>query len=200
LASRLSDVEICSRDARRQTHRPRIRIGLRPFAGSLSIAHTAKGALAAFTASEQLSVGVDLVDLDEMAVAGDSGGFARLWFTPLERYWVAADRPRRTATLWGIKEAVYKACQSGEAWSPRDVVVWPRTGGYRCTYRGMAINGLGLEIDQVDGHVAVMASLLHIAQINAGAVGGRPSLIAALRRTNVFGDSSQRELILGQAS
>ncbi len=200
LAGSLSDVEIRSRDARRQNHRPRIRIGLRPFAGSLSIAHTANGALAAFSASEQLSVGVDLVDLDEMAAAGDSGGFARLWFTPPEQYWIAADRPRRTATLWGIKEAVYKACQSGESWSPRDLAVWPRTHGYRCTYRGMAINGLRLEIDQVDGHVAVVASLLHIAQINAGGVSGRPPLIATLRRSNVSGDSLQRGLILEQAS
>jgi phosphopantetheine--protein transferase-like protein len=130
-----------------------------------------------------LTVGVDLVDLNDVAAASGSRGFARLWFTPLERCWIATDRPRRTATLWAIKEAVYKACQTGETWTPRDVVVWPRAGGgYRCFYRGRAIEGLRLEVEQVDGHLAVVASL------------------QTTSRTNALITSSQHELILGQAS
>ena len=159
VARAASEVEICSRDDRRRPSRPRIRIGGERFVGSLSIAHTAKGAMAALAACERLAVGVDLVDLECLAAASGNGGFARLWFTPLERCWIAADRPRRTATLWGIKEAVYKACQRGEGWSPRDVVVWPRTGGYRCTYRGRAIAGLRLEVRQIGRQLAVVASL-----------------------------------------
>jgi phosphopantetheinyl transferase (holo-ACP synthase) len=73
---------------------------------------------------------------------------------------MATDRLRRTATLWGIKEAVYKACQLGEGWTPRDVVVWPRAGGgYRCHWRGRAIEGLQLDVRQIDRQVAVVATL-----------------------------------------
>ena len=194
------DVEICSRDAGRRGSRPRIRIAGQPFFGSLSIAHTSKGAIAALAASERLTIGVDLVNLDEMAAVSASGGFARLWYTPLERCWIVADQLRRTATLWGIKEAVYKACQRGETWSPRDVVVWPQNGGYRCTYQGHAIDGLRLEVQQVDRHLAVVASLLQIDRRPVLALGGRPSLTAAPRRTNEYRDSWQHELLLGQAS
>jgi phosphopantetheinyl transferase (holo-ACP synthase) len=188
MANGASDVEICSRDARRRPSRPRIRIAGRPLVGSLSIAHTAKGAMAVLATSEQLAVGVDLVDLADVVsliATGGGSGFARLWFTPLERCWIATDRLRRTATLWGIKEAVYKACQQGEGWTPRDIVVWPRAGGgFRCSYRGIAIDGLRLEVGQIERQLAVVASFAHSAQ----------------RPTNVFRDSSQHELILGQAS
>ena len=98
---------------------------------------------------------------------------------------MANDRLWRTATLWGIKEAVYKACQLGNGWTPRDVVVWPRAGGgFRCFYRGIAIDGLQLEVAQIDRQMAVVASVAHSAQ----------------RRTNAFKNSWQHELILGQAS
>ena len=199
-AASAAEVEICSRDTGGRGSRPRVRIDGQPFLGSLSIAHTSQGAMAALAAGERLTVGVDLVSLDEIAGVSASGGFARLWFTPRERSWIAADCLRRTATLWGIKEAVYKACQKGQAWSPGDVEVWPRTGGYDCTYRGQAMDRLRLEVEQVDGHLAIVASLLHIAQTTNCVSAGRPSLIAALRRTDGFQDFSQHELLLGQAS
>jgi phosphopantetheinyl transferase (holo-ACP synthase) len=183
-----ADIEICSRDVRRRGSRPRIQVAGRPVGNTLSIAHTSKGTIAALAASEQQLVGVDLVDLADVAAlfAKRRGrGFARLWFTPLERCWIAMDRTRRTATLWGIKEAIYKACQLGEGWKPRDVVVWPRAGGgYRCQYRGRTIDGLQLEVEQIDGQLAVVASVVPGAQ----------------QQTDAFGNSLQHELILGQAS
>ncbi|HEX4142345.1 MAG TPA: 4'-phosphopantetheinyl transferase superfamily protein [Pirellulales bacterium] len=187
IAHRAAGVEICSRDAQRRGSRPQVRVAGQPLAGSLSIAHTVKGVLVALVTDGRRTVGVDLVDLAEVArlVADGRGrGFARLWFTPLERCWIAADRAKRTATLWGIKEAVYKACQLGEGWAPRDVVVWPRAaGGFRCQYRGRAIDGLHLEVSQIDGQVTVLASVNDPAE-----------------QTKAFRDSLQHEFILGQAS
>ncbi|HEY1784089.1 MAG TPA: 4'-phosphopantetheinyl transferase superfamily protein [Pirellulales bacterium] len=198
-----SDVEICSRDEWRRGSRPRIRIGGQPLVGSLSIAHTAKGALAALTSNEHLVMGVDLVDLADVAgLLATSGGrgFAELWFTPLERSWIAGDRLRRTATLWGIKEAVYKACQLGEGWTPRDVVMWPREGGgYRCFYHGNPIDSLHLEVGEIDEQLAVVASVLPGGTQPAEGGGAQPEQTTQ-QWTGVFTDFLQHELIVGQAS
>lgn len=155
------------------------------------------------TAGERLVVGVDLVDLSDVAglMATNSGrGFARLWFTPLERCWIAADRLRRTATLWGIKEAVYKACQLGEGWTPRDVVMWPRAGGgYRCFYHGSAIDSLHLEVGEIEGQLAVVAALSPRGERLAEGASDQP-WPTTQQWSDVFTDFSQHEFIVEQAS
>jgi phosphopantetheinyl transferase (holo-ACP synthase) len=174
-ARRLGDVEIRTRDVLGRGNRPRVRVAGQRFAGSLSITHTAGGVLAALETSDHVTVGVDLVDLADPAwtklTTADAGGFAQLWFTPLERSWIAADPVRRGATLWAVKEAVYKACQQGHAWSPRDLMVWPSkiaspADGFRCFYRGQPIRGLDVRVWQIDSHLAALAAVRAMATPN----------------------------------
>ncbi len=199
-ARRLADVEIRTRNELGRGDRPRVRVGGQELAGSLSIAHTARGVLAALDVRQNRSVGVDLVDLADpvwMKATATSGSrsFARMWFTPLEQHWIfartAANSAGRAAAVWAVKEAVYKAAQQGDAWSPRDISVRPRniaslTSGFRCFYRRRPITGLEVQIRQVDGQLAVRASV--------GAARSQRPLCLPLT------DSPKHELILRQAS
>jgi phosphopantetheinyl transferase (holo-ACP synthase) len=201
LGTRIGDIEIRTRDVLARGCRPQVRIGGRRLDASLSIAHTARGAIVALARGNDTSVGVDLVDLADPALvklAGTSDrGFSRLWFTPLERSWLSVDPPRRAATLWAIKEAVYKACHCGEAWSPSDVAILPGgaaagdgVGGFRCFYRGRAIVSLNLDVREFDDQLAVVAS------------SPRATVKLADSRINTsrFSNSRSHELILGFAS
>ena len=48
-------------------------------------------------------------------------------FTPEERRWLAGGAARRRAPeqVWALKEALYKACQSGEGFAPGQIEVVP---------------------------------------------------------------------------
>ncbi len=90
----------------------------------------------------------------------DDAGFRRLWFADAEQRWLAADPVRRTATLWALKEAVYKAVNAGESWDPRSVEIQADGAeDFRCLYRGLPLANLALSVCDLDGHVAVIVRL-----------------------------------------
>ena len=84
-------------------------------------------------------------------------GFTRLWFTRAEQEWF--DRGGASeigCLLWAAKEAVFKACNRGESFEPAAIEILPCGAG---TYRGAALTSLRLRSWEVDGHVAVVASV-----------------------------------------
>lgn len=144
-------ITIRSRGRAGQGVAPEIIVDHGRLAWTVSIAHTLRGALAAVVTGGS-RVGVDLIDRAEVRAAG-----LRYWFTPRERCWVAGCRQRATV-LWGVKEAVYKACNHGESFAPRQVEVFDAGGGqfagryHRC---GVQASGVA-QTWSVDGHLAVL--------------------------------------------
>ncbi len=172
--AQLVDVQILARDERGRGVRPQIVLAGRPLERTLSISHSDLGVLVALATRQDWSVGIDLADLrsgdaaDRAARDSESSaaahpsvaGFRRLWFTPSEQAWLTADPERRTATLWALKEAVYKACNRGESWEPRQVEIEPLAGWrFAARYRGLPLVGLTLAASDLDGHVAAVAQL-----------------------------------------
>ena len=147
-----SQIEILSRDAEGRVNRPRIWCDGIEKPWSLSISHSQRGVLAAFTAATDVALGVDLADCGTF---GD--GFVDLWFTPAERAWFHETQCTSTARfIWAAKEALYKACNDGESFTPRDVEVLPDG---RCSYHETPLAGCRLRSWRVDGHLAVLATV-----------------------------------------
>jgi phosphopantetheinyl transferase len=145
-----TSIEILSRNSEGQSVRPRAWCGGVEQPWSLSISHTERGVLAAVCAAERSSVGVDMTDCDNV-----SDGFIRLWFTPAEQSWLRETDCRTTACfIWAAKEALYKACNDGEGFAPRDIEVLPHE---RYTYRQMPLTDCELKSWTIDGQLAVMA-------------------------------------------
>jgi len=119
-------IEIDTRSERpAHSDRPRARWHGNPLPCHLSIAHTARGVLVAVSRDLAIRPGVDLV--------ADGADTTRLsWaFTPAERDWLAGKAPPHAAQLWAMKEALYKAGQQGEGFSPARIEVIPgRTAHY----------------------------------------------------------------------
>jgi phosphopantetheinyl transferase (holo-ACP synthase) len=55
--------------------------------------------------------------------------------------------------MWAAKEAVYKACNEGEGFAPRDVEV---LGHERCAYRQVPLAGCRVKSWTIDGQLAVI--------------------------------------------
>jgi phosphopantetheinyl transferase len=142
-------VQVLTRNERGLGAAPRLLQKRRPLDVSLSIAHSDEGVLVAL--NESVSLGVDVC-----RQVPTSEGFLRLWFSAAEQSWIAADR-RRAATVWGIKEAVYKAVGNGAGWNPRDVEVEPGALELAAKYHGQTVEPLSIETFEVDGQVAVVA-------------------------------------------
>ena len=86
-----------------------------------------------------------------------SDGFVGLWFTPLEQCWFhETQSPGIASFIWAAKEALYKACNQGESFAPRDVEVLPDG---RCSYRQSPLPSCRLQSWTADGHLAVLAAV-----------------------------------------
>lgn len=148
----LGDIQILTRDEQQRGVRPIIYVHSQPQAWSLSISHCAAGVIAALIPHDDLSLGVDLV-----GQVPTNAGFQKLWFTTEERRWLQNDPPRRSAILWGMKEAIYKACNAGEGWIPRAIQTVPnQDGSFACSYHGIPLHGLLQQITHQDEHTAVI--------------------------------------------
>ncbi len=112
-------IEIDSGDGRTRRQRPQILVDGRPLDWRLSIAHSGRSLLVALIDSGRPGVGVDL-----LAPVDCGRGFAEMWFTPVERRWLAVE-PQLWPVAWAIKEAAYKATNRGEAFRPRAFEVLP---------------------------------------------------------------------------
>jgi len=136
--------------------RPVVTVSGRRVPLSLSIAHTERGAIAAATLSAAVTLGIDLVS------PSDAGRTLHWTFTDAERSWLTApgDHTNRAARLWSMKEAIYKACQRGEGFAPRDIEVTP---GQPPRYPHFDANDdlVLLQSWRVDGHAAALAIVNH---------------------------------------
>lgn len=140
-------IEIVSSAASR---RPQIWIRDRAEPRSLSIAHSSRGVLVALARRVETRIGVDLTERTPL-----SESFVRLWFTADERAWLGATPLRFAANrIWAAKEALYKACNRGEGFDPRQIEAIP--GRYR--YRSVPVDGQ-IETFTIEGHVAVIAGV-----------------------------------------
>ncbi len=161
---KLTDIQLLARDERGRGVRPRIRVAGRQLPGSVSISHSQCGVLVALAADSSVSVGVDLAELQPDGSAQFGAGFRRLWFTAGEQQWLDVDPIRdptgRIVKLWALKEAVYKACNAGEAFCPRQVEILPlNTDRFRCLYRGLKLAPESLAVRELDGHVAAIVQI-----------------------------------------
>jgi phosphopantetheinyl transferase len=119
---------------------------------AISVSHTARGVLAAVSLEADVSLGVDLVE-----PTGSSE--ALHWtFSPCELNWLAAAPENRAEQLWALKEAVYKASQRGEGFSPQNIETVP---GQMPSYPRLDAQDLRrLQSWRVDGHFAAFAIVL----------------------------------------
>jgi phosphopantetheinyl transferase len=165
------DLQIVSRNDSGLGSSPRVLLGNRLLDCPLSISHTSRGVLVAL-GSNGHPVGVDLCD-----VAPVAPGFLRLWFTPLEQSWIGTDR-HRSATVWAIKEAVYKAVSQGAPWNPREIEVATEielaheseaaadcSARFSCRCRGRLVEPLTLWLRNVEGQIAAVAWVARDAAI-----------------------------------
>jgi 4'-phosphopantetheinyl transferase len=119
---------------------------------AISVSHTASGVLAAVSLDADISLGVDLVEPAESSQA------LRWTFSPGELDWLADSPRNRPEQLWALKEALYKACQRGEGFSPQNIETVP---GQLPSYPRFAAQDLRqLQSWRVDGHFAALAVVL----------------------------------------
>ncbi len=155
----LGTIEILSRDGAGRPVPPRVHVAGRMLPWSMSIAHTERGAMAAVCYDPDATIGVDLVVLGR-----DWRGLARMWFTPGEQRRLDAAGHDKTATLWAVKEAFYKAVNAGEPFAPRRFEVHPAAARqFACTYHGADPAGATCEgavhTGTIDGQVSAVAVL-----------------------------------------
>jgi phosphopantetheinyl transferase len=146
------DLEILSRDSEFRAVRPQVRLRGRRVPWCLSIAHAAGAALAAVAFDRGTTVGVDLVRPQALPP-----GFLETWFTERERNWLTSQPAETVAVCWGLKEAVYKACQRGEAFVPRRVeILQDGSHGVVCMYDGIPLaTRARIAIERFDGRLAI---------------------------------------------
>ena len=146
-------IEILSRGADGRSIRPEIRIDGRRVPWCLSIAHSDAAALVAASFEPETMVGVDVVRPEAVRP-----GFLETWFTERERCWLAAQPAETVAGCWGLKEAVYKACQQGEAFVPRQIEILPNgSEGVTCMYEGIDLTANShISTEWFDEHLAIV--------------------------------------------
>jgi len=149
------EIEINSGMPRNRRERPQVSIAGRRISRSLSITHTSRGVMVALATLPDLQVGVDLVEAKSFSV-----GFLRYWFTEAEQNWIRQDsQPDQVAAIWAMKEALYKACNEGEGFSPHTIQVLPSpSGSYSCSYAGQPLKAsCQMRSWQIDQQTAALA-------------------------------------------
>lgn len=144
-------MEILSINAFGQNDRPAVYIDGVLQAVSLSISHSDRGILVALSAATR--VGVDLVDLEQ-----ESFGSLWVWMTTSERAWMDRKDSEQQARVWAVKEAVYKALNEGESFSPLRIAVVPGIHGrYSCFYKDRDMSSIcRVHISEIDNHLAAV--------------------------------------------
>ncbi len=129
------DVEILSRDEDGRAVRPWVRIHGKPRSWCVSISHTQRGVLAAVSLSPGIQVGVDLAEREELNPQS-----LVFWFSAGEREQLREADARQTAVCWAVKEAVYKAINTGESFVPKKFEVFPQSWEtYDCRHDGASL-------------------------------------------------------------
>jgi 4'-phosphopantetheinyl transferase EntD len=129
----LCEIEILSRDALGRGQPPRVVLAGRLLPWHLSLAHHSGIVWGAVSTDADLRVGIDVVPAEPIDLRADD-----LWFTPAELRWLRRSNDRLLgATLWSVKEAVYKATNRGEPFIPARIEVsQAAAGGFRWSRDG----------------------------------------------------------------
>jgi phosphopantetheinyl transferase len=149
-------IEIRSHDVDGRAVRPQVRIDGRLEPWCLSIAHSERSVLVALATEPGIAVGVDLV-----VVEPHGPGLLNTWFTREERDWIGPTDFQTISTVWAVKEAVYKAQNSGQGFAPLRIAVRRQPSGrYTCTYHGIDLDDVcDIQVEQMDGQTAVVATI-----------------------------------------
>lgn len=181
-------IEICSRDSLGRGVRPVVTIAGHPLSGTISISHTRSAVLVAISATPDITIGVDLVQKTALGT-----GFWETWFDDLERRNAESGDALETCRLWAAKEAVYKAVNQNDPFTPRQISLrGGERGVYRCSYRGVDLGDhCQVTVWDCDDHVAALAILLgrpalHESPVGVNGVPGArhtngPELLTSLR-------------------
>ncbi len=177
------DIEVLSRNDKGQAVRPMVRLMKIPQPWCVSISHSHRGALVAVSLEKGIDVGVDLAEKEEL-----NSQSLVFWFSAKEREHLRQTDARQAAVSWAVKEAVYKAINTGESFVPKKFEVFPsRFGGYDCHYEGESLSPrLRVAVWDVDQHVAVTAVLASSPEKlhNLPQNGGRMNQLVYLERNN----------------
>ena len=145
-------IEILSRDERGRGVRPVVTVDGTLFPLSLSISHSTQGMLVAAATQPGVTIGVDLVIPSEVRPKS-----LQTWFTAGERDRFDTADVYESATVWAIKEAVYKACHDGESFAPRQIEIFRRSQGrYNCKLEGDDNKVREITVSEIDGQIAVV--------------------------------------------
>jgi phosphopantetheinyl transferase len=151
-ALRPAEIEIHSRDSLGRSTRPRVTVCGRLQPWALSIAHSARFVFVALSAAPGLAVGVDVTAGPEPNAA-----FRDTWFSPGERRWCESPGG---ATLWAIKEAVYKAVNRGEPFAPRRIEVFRTDNRYAFRWDGKAPSSVStIEVGSFGGEITALVTV-----------------------------------------
>lgn len=153
--SGLEAIDICSRDAAGRGVRPRVFVGGREAAITVSIAHAGERVLVAVDPAAA-PLGVDVTP-----VTAFSRPAARWWLTTAERFdarGLSADAAvAHAAVVWSVKEAVYKACFVDEPFQPQAIEVRVRHGRIeRCTAAGRTVPPAAIRTWRLAGHALAL--------------------------------------------
>lgn len=149
-------LEIFTRNAAGQSVRPEVLFEGERLAGVLSLSHTDRAVLAAWSIDGGCRLGVDLAEPAEL-----STGFLTTWFTEAEQLRLRTADSEEILRCWALKEAVYKALNDGEAFRPQAVEVHRDSAGREvATYRGTQLRSPAeLRVFRLDGQTAVVAAV-----------------------------------------
>lgn len=164
--ARISDLDLVTRNERGQgipneVHRFGERLAL-----NVSLSHTADGILAAVSGSPESRVGLDLTRLADVVPEN-----LKPWLTPNERDAIVPNDSESIATIWAMKEAIYKAACFDEGFSPLRIEAIPcqsrraiETTEWQCRFFGRPIGRIAIKTWKLEGHVAAIVVLPQPAQ------------------------------------
>jgi phosphopantetheinyl transferase (holo-ACP synthase) len=166
-----NQIEIRSRNSIGQSVRPEIFINGIKTDCSLSISHTEELAWAVLSLNNETRIGIDLVP--EILSRDNQSNSKHLlqWFTNREKENLTADSTEENIQKrivqhyvikhWAIKEALYKAINNGESFSPLKIeILRSSEGSYNFIANGENITHLcHLQEKQFDSHTAILVEV-----------------------------------------
>lgn len=131
---KLDEFGVVTRNGLGRGTQPRIYLKGRMLPWRLSLSHGGEVFALAVSRDNSARVGIDVVDAS--AATRDSLGF---WCTPAERKSLLSQDEHALVRNWAMKEAVYKAVNHGEAFSPSHFEIFSDGEKHVCHWRGQEI-------------------------------------------------------------
>lgn len=150
-----TEISILSLDEKGRAVRPQIRLAGQARPWTLSITHSDRAILVAFSMDPNRKLGVDLCQQQCL-----TDRFIQTWFTSDEQKQLNQHSPLNVCRAWAAKESIYKAINRGESFAPRRIEVFWNNNTVTCRYDHYVFGDeLQLESWMIDNHVAVSAEI-----------------------------------------